>query len=401
MKAQIKTGLTAAIAAAAMAALGLTGVGTAAASPSSGPQPQPAGANSITWVSPTQGWVLGQWACAKGSSKVCTQVLGTVNDGKTWKLLSTLPVTIAAARPGGVSIPGISEITFANAKDGWVYGPPMYRTVNGGKTWTAMRLPGGAKQMYQIVPTPAGFYGMTSACQGGANPQCEAKGLSLWKIGLTGSTWTKLYHTLPFNVTLGTYLTALGKTVYVVDGDMKTLGKGTFLVSTDSGARFAARTSPCSTAPPQDSEMKMAVPQNATTVFMLCVGNPGMSMAMMSVYKSSNNGKTDRFDGQITSPGIAPFAWGIYAQLAVSPTGNLAVAASSDGTFMYIKVNKMTSWVFRIAFSEVASPGWNDLAWITGTEAWAVYSPVHEPVPLGQLFHATKAFAKYTTITLS
>lgn len=400
MKAQIRTGLTGAIAAGAMAALGLTGVATAAASPSSGSQPQPAGANSITWVSPSQGWVLGQWACAKGSSKVCTQVLGTVNDGKTWKLLSTLPVTIAAARPGGVFITGISDITFANARDGWVYGSSiMYRTANGGKTWTAMRLPGGGKQMYQIVPAAAGFYGMTSACPKVANPECEAKGLSLWKIGLTGSTWTKLYHTLPFNVPSGAYLTALGKTVYLVDGDMMTLGKGTFLVSTDSGARFAARTSPCSTGSPEYSEMTEAVPQNATTVFMLCVGNPGLSRAMMSVYKSSNNGKTDHFDGQITSPGIAPFAWGIQAQLAVSPTGNLAVAASSDGTFMYIKVNK-TSWEMRIGFSEVASPGWNDLAWITGTEAWAVYSPVYTPVPLGQLFHATKTFAKYTTITL-
>ena len=401
MKAQIRTGLAAAIAAGAMAALGLTGVGTAAASSSSGPQPQPTGANSITWVSPAQGWVLGQWACAKGSSKVCTQVLRTGNDGKTWKLLSTLPVTIAAARPGGVFITGISDITFANAKDGWVYGSSiMYRTANGGKTWKAMRLPRGAKQMYQIVPTAAGFYGMTSACPQSANPGCEAKGLSLWKIGPAGSTWTKLYHTLPFNVPAGAYLTASGKTVYVVDGDMMTLGKGRFLVSTDSGARFAARTSPCSTGSPEYSEMTEAVPQNATSVFMLCVGNAGLSRAMMSVYKSSNNGKTDQFDGQITSPGIAPFAWGIQAQLSVSPTGNLAVAASSDGTFMYIKVNKMTSWEMRIGYSEVASPGWNNLAWITGTQAWAVYSPVSTPVPLGQLFHATKAFAKYTTITL-
>jgi len=384
--------------------LGLTGVSSATASPASGPAPTPTGANSITWVSATRGWVLGQWACSKGSSSVCTEVLGTVNAGKTWKLLAKLPVTIAAARPGGIFIQGVSEIRFASAKDGWVFGsyPTMYQTVNGGKTWTARPVPGGGKQMYYVVPTATGFYGMTSICpNNNITARCESKGLSLWRTGLTGTSWTKLYHTLPFNVPGGAYLTALGKTVYVVDGDMTTLGKGLFLVSTNSGARFFTRTSPCSTGSPQYSEMTEAVPQNATNVFMLCVGNPGLSRSMQSVYKSSNNGKVDHFDGQLTSPGIAPFAWGIQAQLAVSPTGNLAVAAASDGTFMYIKVNKMKNWEMLFGWGEVGSPGWNDFAWVSGTEAWAVYSPVQMPVPLGELFHATKAFAHYKTITLS
>jgi hypothetical protein len=402
MRAHIKTTLAAAAAAASTAMLGLTGVSAATASPASGTPAPPTGANSITWVSATRGWVLGQWACSKGSTSVCTQVRGTVNAGKTWKLLATLPVTISASRPGGIFIQGISEIRFANAKDGWVYGlyRTMYRTVNGGKTWTAKPLPGGGKQMYSIAPTATGFYGMTSACANHITATCEAKGLSLWRTGLTGASWTKLYRTLPFNVPGGAYLTALGKTVYVVDGDLRTLGKGLFLASTDSGARFATRTSPCSTGSPEFSEMTEAVPQNATTVFMLCVGNPGLSMSMQSVYRSSNNGKTDHFDGQLTSPVIAPFAWGIQSQLAVSPTGNLAVAASSDGTFMYIKASGMKNWKMLFGWGEVASPGWNDLAWVSGSQAWAVYSPVQMPVPLGELFHATKAFAHYHTITL-
>lgn len=402
MRAHVKTALAAAVAAGATAMLGLTGVSAATASPATGTPAPPAGANSVTWVSATRGWVLGQWACSKGGKSVCTQVLGTGNAGKTWKPLATLPVKIAAARPGGIFIPGISEIKFANAEDGWVYGsyPTMYRTVNGGKTWTAEPVPGGGKQMYYIAATPTGFYGMTSACTNGVTKRCEAKGLSLWRTGLTGTSWTKLYHTLPFNVPGGAYLTALGKTVYVVDGDMTTLGKGLFLVSTDSGARFVTRISPCSTGSPEYSEMTEAVPQNGTTVFMLCVGNPGLSKSMQSVYESSNNGRTDHFDGQLTSPAVAPFAWGIQAQLAVSPTGNLAVAASSDGTFMYIKVGAMKNWKMLFGWGEVASPGWNDLAWVSGTEAWAVYSPVSTPVPLGELFHATKAFARYKTITL-
>jgi photosystem II stability/assembly factor-like uncharacterized protein len=400
MRAHTKTALAAAVAAGSTVILSLTGVSAAIASPASGTPPPPSGANSITWVSPSRGWVLGQWACAKGGTRVCTQVLGTVNAGKTWKRLATLPVTISAARPGGIFIGGISEIKFANASDGWVYGPypTMYRTVNGGKTWTARPVPGGGKQMYDIAATATGFYGLTSACTSDITATCEARGLSLWRTGLTGAGWTKLDHTLPFNVSGGAYLTALGKTVYVIDGDMKTLGKGLFLVSTDSGARFAARTSPCSTGSPEFSEMTQAVPQNATTVFMLCVGNPGKSMSMQSVYESSNNGKTDHFDGQLTSPGIAPFAWGIQAQLAVSPAGNLAVAASSDGTFMYIKDSGAKNWKMLFGWAEVASPGWNDLAWVSGTQAWAVYSPVQTPVPLGQLFHATKAFAHYHTL---
>jgi hypothetical protein len=402
MRTRIKTAVAAAAVTGSAAMLSLTGVSAATASPVSGTPAPPVGANSITWVSPTRGWVLGQWTCSKGSTKVCTQVRGTASAGKSWKLLATLPVPIAAARPGGIFISGISEIRFANAEDGWVYGsyPTMYRTVNGGKTWTATPLPGGARQMYNIAATATGFYALTSTCANGIIATCKARGLSLWRAALTGASWTKLYHTLPFNVPGGAYLTALGKTVYVVDGDETTLGKGLFLVSTDSGARFVPRTSPCPTGSPEYSEMTQAVPQNATTVFMLCVGNDGLSRSMQSVYESSDNGRADHFDGQLTSPGIAPFAWGIGSQLAVSPTGNLAVAAASDGTFMYIKVDGMKNWEMLFGWGEVASPGWNDLAWVSGTEAWAVYSPVHMPVPLGELFHATDAFAHYHTSTV-
>src|SRR5581483_6481929 len=111
-----------------------------------------------------------------------------------------------------------------------------------------------------------------------------------------------------------------GSTVYVVDNQLLHGKPDKFYASTD-GVHFAPRPAPCSHA--QDLALLQAVPMSATRVALLCDGNPGFSKAVKTVYVSADTGKTHRYAGMT---GL----FGIQAELAASPAGNLAVAASSD-----------------------------------------------------------------------
>ncbi len=92
--------------------------------------------------------MLGQVSC--GKNKVCSQVRKTANGGKTWSAIGTIPAPIPkVGNPGA----GITEIRFATTEIGWAFGPDLYRTADGGKSWKTMPLPGNGKQVLDLTTT--------------------------------------------------------------------------------------------------------------------------------------------------------------------------------------------------------------------------------------------------------
>ncbi len=94
-------------------------------------------AESVTFVSPQEGWVLGMAAC---SAATCGPViLRTQNSGENW--------TPVGAPPIAGPVQG-DQIRFANATDGWVYndegagGLDLSETHDGGVDWHAVSVPG-------------------------------------------------------------------------------------------------------------------------------------------------------------------------------------------------------------------------------------------------------------------
>jgi hypothetical protein len=66
--------------------------------------------------------------------------------------------------------------------------------------------------------------------------------------------------------------------------------------------------------------------------------------------------------------------FGIQAQLAASPSGNLAVASWSDGSFIYINDTHATAWSMVEGIGD-GGAGWNDISYVSNTTAWVVYGP--------------------------
>jgi hypothetical protein len=165
---------------------------------------------------------------------------------------------------------------------------------------------------------------------------------------------------------------ALGKTVYVVDPGLR----NTLDASTD-GRHFSARPSPCDIA--HGLGLVRAVPTSATNVALLCEGNPGISQATKTVYRSADTGRTDASAGTTG-------ALGIDADLAASASGSLLVAAWANGSWMYLNNSHKTTWTTALALGDNGA-GFRDLMFSSTKIAWVVYGPVSFfPADFGKLY---------------
>ena len=316
----------------------------------------PAGfeANSVTWLSAQRGWVLGAAACGKNA---CAEVIGTTDAAMTWRLIGTVDAPIAEF--GGR--PGITEIRFATPAVGWAFGTYLFRTSTGGKFWARVPIPGGGKQVLALAAGPTQTYAVVTGCAWGAGI-CP-RPLSFWRIPTGGrGGWTRIPLRLPPND--GADVAVFGATVYVLDEQLQFGRPDLFYASTD-GRHFTARPAPCNHA--KDLALIQAVPMSADRVALLCDGNPGFSKAVKTVYVSADTGKTDTYAGQM---GL----FGIQAQLAASPSGNLAVASTSNGSFIYINDTHKQAWTMVEGIGD-GGAGWNDITYVTNSQAWVVYRP--------------------------
>jgi len=371
--------------AAARAALPGTGAGFTAAP---APAPRLFRAESITWISPRRGWVLGAAPCG---AKTCTDVIATTNGGATWKLRGTVPAQIPqVGEPGS----GVSGIRFGTARAGWAFGPRLYRTSDGGRSWARQPVPGHGRQILALAATATATYAIVSPCGFGTG-LCRGRGpLTLWRTATrTGQPWTRVPVTLPINDFAN--LTAHGRIAYAVDAQRDVNGhRDRLYASTDNGRRFSARPVPCDRRP--GSALWEAVATSATHVALLCFGpaGPQPGQATKSAYRSASTGKTWTYAGATPVPGATMQA----THLAATPSGNLAITSSSGGSFIYINNSHRRAWSTAVALGD-GGRGWGDIVYVTNHKGWAIYSPAGFFHGLGKILLTSDSGRHWHAIT--
>jgi photosystem II stability/assembly factor-like uncharacterized protein len=104
--------------------------------PAGTPVPAHFAPSSVTFVSLHTAWVLGTAPCGLTS---CMELLRTRDGGQTWVALPQPPMPVANDR-------GIERrVRFANLNDGWIYGPDLWATHDGGATWNQATVEGLAQ----------------------------------------------------------------------------------------------------------------------------------------------------------------------------------------------------------------------------------------------------------------
>jgi hypothetical protein len=326
-------------------------------------------AASITWRTAQRGWVLGSAPCGR---RRCTDVIGSSNGGTSWRVVGRIgaPIATGSTPPDA----GVDEIRFATDTVGWAFGPALYHTTNGGRSWAAASVPGHGRQVIALTAGATGTYAVVSPCREFA-VKCASQKLSFWRTASpSGRSWTRIPLALASDNSAS--IATFGTTVYVVAPGTADPSGGRLYASTD-GRHFSRRPVPCRAS--QEIGLAQVVPTSPTRVALLCDGNPGFSQAVKTVYRSVNTGRS------YTSAGTTG-AFGIEAELAASTSGTLLVGAWSDGTFMYLNNGHRQAWSMVLGLGD-GGAGWNDLAFVTSREAWAVYGPVSAfAANLGKLY---------------
>src|SRR3954451_8656264 len=134
--------------------------------PAAGGVPSDFRANSISWVSAKQGWVLGAATCG---GKTCSDVVGTTDGGGSWSLLGKVPAPISVVgEPAGA---GVTDLRFVTPAVGWAFGPRLFVTTDGGRSWRAVTTPDSGKQVLSLATSrKAGAYAVVSRCKYASGP---------------------------------------------------------------------------------------------------------------------------------------------------------------------------------------------------------------------------------------
>ena len=126
----------------------------ASVGPAGGAVPTGFRAVAVTFASPDLGWVLGTSTCA---TPPCTAILRTSDGGHTWVQIPAprTPISQWPVQPG--TSPGVTGLRFADALDGWAFGPDLWATHDGGATWRQLTIAGvSAGAAVEALETSAG-----------------------------------------------------------------------------------------------------------------------------------------------------------------------------------------------------------------------------------------------------
>jgi photosystem II stability/assembly factor-like uncharacterized protein len=104
-------------------------------------EPPPSGVEDWTWVNAEHGWALVRKPCG---TEVCVGLRETTDGGDTWRSVP-VPDALDANRFADAAFdpvaactarPCLSSVRFATPDVGWLFGPALFQTLEGGQTWT-------------------------------------------------------------------------------------------------------------------------------------------------------------------------------------------------------------------------------------------------------------------------
>lgn len=300
-------------------------------------------ATSVTFVGSTLGAVLGQaGSCRAGP---CTAMAGTHDYGSTWTEIGAPPAGPADGRSG------VSQVRFLNQRIGWAYGPQLYATHDGGKSWRAIDTHGGRVIDLSTVGRRA-FAVVGFGCTGdGSRYAAGCARFRLFSAAAAGNEWDAVAG-------------AAGAGGATPGGLQLTSARGYLLVGTrlytgQAGIRPWQRVTMASSAPRcltgQATRPRLIAP-GASELFLVC---QDAGTSTLTLYRSDAQGSVWQRRGVVQ-------ATGTVQSLAVTPSGTLVLATT---TGIYRSADARTWNPARVS---APAGGFSFIGMTTDTEGVAV-----------------------------
>jgi hypothetical protein len=268
----------------------------------------------LSWVSPKRGWALGsRTPCHSG----CTEVLMTKDGGTSWSVVGHISASVPSVNPciancaAVISAPSVSEIMFANQRDGYAFGPGFFVTTDGGRRWQRPRSPDVAA-MGVADGIALRLIFEHSGCPGPCDPTIE-------EVADNSGAWKPVGAPIPA-ITDRMQVVSQGHDMYVAFYANPAGGaqdqQTTILVSHDGGATWSSTPDPCGFVGTLEIDTTAIAAGTDGMVAVLCV--PRQPGARPDSVKVSSDG------GQTFGPASA-LPLGAYNQLALTSSRDLLV----------------------------------------------------------------------------
>jgi hypothetical protein len=281
--------------------------------------------------------------CATGS---CATLASTVNGGSTWTYAGAVPAAITGSNPA------VSKVRFATKNDGWAFGPQLWSTHDGGRTWTNQATPGPVSD---VEASGGVAYALEASC--GTAPCVQ--GDRVVQTPVSRDAWTAISGPKLADGTGS--LATHGNTVWVV---VNGGGSSTFDVAV-AGGSLRQLANPCASAG-ADLALVAVAPVSTSDLFELCAGDPGAGSETKVVLFSSDGG------AHATATSAAPARGGLASGIAAASTAVVAVPAASGASYVYRSADGGHTWATPLSQGD-GGVGYFDVGFTTATQGVAVY----------------------------
>lgn len=317
---------------------------SAAALPAGGPVPAGFQPLSVTGVGGGMEYLLGSAACGAGGG--CAALVRSTDGGQTWAGLP-IPKNLTLARRGAIGPPAVavSDVRFADPKNGWLFGGALYATHDGGATWTKLD-PGGTVQALETNGSQA--YAIVADCnvQGGGcqNPRILAA------ASVQGNRWTEQPATRWAGS--GSPAASMGRDYLSLGGGSGLAGVGGRLFALNGQTWRPVTVPGCGGRPWTGSAAA-----SGRASFAIC-GPAASGTLHFMTYQSVDGGVTWRSAGGSTSADLVSLA-------AASPSRLVLVASSGPGMLGTAVMSTDGGRTWRAATLPKLAGGW----WYVGARS--------------------------------
>jgi hypothetical protein len=307
-----------------------------ASGPAGGPVPHGFQPVSMTFVSASDGWVLGTAPCAQ---QPCTSVVRTTDGGRSWIGIPAPRYPLAETDLQR----GLRDIRFASPLDGFAFGSQLWVTHDGGATWRPVALPGSIADL----ETSNGV--VYAAVMTGANA------ITVYESPASGGPWTPvpgLPAGVPGDGWLG-MITLHGPAAWIILGGR--------LYASPTGQNWVREPVSCGSG----YGMVSVAAYSTQQLTLLCVGNPAMGSAGKVLLASSDGG------ARFTQTGVPPFGGDNFDLLAQPTAGHIFIATFSGATWLDVSGNGGRTWNQALRLLD-GGLGWSDFGFTTPSQGAAI-----------------------------
>jgi hypothetical protein len=316
---------------------------------------------SVTFVAPDVGWVLGLSLCGEAP---CLRLAKTVDGGTVWTWVTTASLS---------ALPTVTQwrLRFADSQDGWISGPLLFATHDAGRTWTRVAFPGAGSPGGAVAALETADGRVYAEIAEGVDPDTAGpvvlfesptnvdswhpvSGVSTGETGFAGE----------ISLAQGVFWATLHPAIVTAQGSQ---ALSAFYRSLD-GVTWHSERQPC----PSDTVASVAAATSAR-VFVVCAGGGAAGSQDKSAYVSNNDGASDQ---RVADP---PFG-GDFEAVAASPT-DISVAASSGATGIDASFDGGRTWTGTLSIGD-GGLGLSDLGFTTATQGVVIHGQTTYPQSL-------------------